>query len=202
MKDACGERYASNLVDQWTGLLSSELKVSLKTADMAALFRDVELCCADQPWVFVRTVIPDRHIVRSPLARRARGLLPGRDAGARSQASRAALMSIALAAGERSARARGALRNAELHPRASGRGARGSCLRGAHRCSLRKLSCRQRAVPRTPGVRLPRSGPELFEQIAQRWRWFSYRVRFHPWTTNELPKILGHDPGSTYSSPG
>ncbi len=38
---------------------------------------------------------------------------------------------------------------------------------------------------------MPRSGPELLEQIAQRWRWFSYRVRFHPWTTNELPKILG-----------
>ncbi|MGO9514740.1 MAG: 4-hydroxybenzoate octaprenyltransferase [Steroidobacteraceae bacterium] len=27
--------------------------------------------------------------------------------------------------------------------------------------------------------------------IAQRWRWFAYRVRFHPWTTNELPKFLG-----------
>jgi 4-hydroxybenzoate polyprenyltransferase len=39
-------------------------------------------------------------------------------------------------------------------------------------------------------VRLPRSGPELLERIAQRWRWFAYRVRFHPWTTNELPRIL------------
>jgi 4-hydroxybenzoate polyprenyltransferase len=29
----------------------------------------------------------------------------------------------------------------------------------------------------------------------ERWRWFAYRVRFHPWTTEELPKILGvlHD---------
>jgi 4-hydroxybenzoate polyprenyltransferase len=29
----------------------------------------------------------------------------------------------------------------------------------------------------------------------ERWRWFAYRVRFHPWTTDELPKILGvlHD---------
>ena len=27
--------------------------------------------------------------------------------------------------------------------------------------------------------------------IAQRWRWFAYRVRFHPWTTDELPRILG-----------
>lgn len=38
---------------------------------------------------------------------------------------------------------------------------------------------------------LPRSGPELLERIAARWRWFVYRVRFHPLTTNELPKILG-----------
>ena len=30
----------------------------------------------------------------------------------------------------------------------------------------------------------------MLERIAARWRWFSYRVRFHPWTTNELPKIL------------
>jgi 4-hydroxybenzoate polyprenyltransferase len=40
-------------------------------------------------------------------------------------------------------------------------------------------------------VRLPRSGPELLQRIAERWRWFVYRVRFHPWTTNELPGILG-----------
>src|SRR5271157_6636284 len=28
-----------------------------------------------------------------------------------------------------------------------------------------------------------------------RWRWFAYRVRFHPWTTEELPRILAgaHD---------
>lgn len=39
-------------------------------------------------------------------------------------------------------------------------------------------------------VQLPRSGIEVGEMIAQRWRWFVYRVRFHPWTTNELPKIL------------
>lgn len=40
-------------------------------------------------------------------------------------------------------------------------------------------------------MRLPRSGPELLERIGQRWRWFVYRVRFHPWTTNELPRIAG-----------
>jgi len=39
-------------------------------------------------------------------------------------------------------------------------------------------------------VRLPRSGVELLEGIGERWRWFVYRVRFHPWTTHELPRIL------------
>jgi 4-hydroxybenzoate polyprenyltransferase len=39
-------------------------------------------------------------------------------------------------------------------------------------------------------VRLPRSGPEAIERVAARWRWFVYRVRFHPWTTNELPAIV------------
>jgi 4-hydroxybenzoate polyprenyltransferase len=35
----------------------------------------------------------------------------------------------------------------------------------------------------------------LAERIAERWRWFVYRVRFHPFTTNELPRLLGtiHD---------
>jgi 4-hydroxybenzoate polyprenyltransferase len=42
---------------------------------------------------------------------------------------------------------------------------------------------------------LPRSGDELAQRIMERWRWFAYRVRFHPWTTEELPKILSglHD---------
>jgi 4-hydroxybenzoate polyprenyltransferase len=40
-------------------------------------------------------------------------------------------------------------------------------------------------------VRVPRSGVELIERIAERWRWFAFRVRFHPWTIHELPRILG-----------
>jgi 4-hydroxybenzoate polyprenyltransferase len=40
-------------------------------------------------------------------------------------------------------------------------------------------------------VALPRSGVELIERLAARWRWFSYRVRFHPFTTHELPRITG-----------
>jgi 4-hydroxybenzoate polyprenyltransferase len=44
-------------------------------------------------------------------------------------------------------------------------------------------------------VPLPRSGVDLIETVAERWRWFVYRVRFHPWTTQELPRILSglHD---------
>ncbi|HEV7612125.1 MAG TPA: 4-hydroxybenzoate octaprenyltransferase [Steroidobacteraceae bacterium] len=40
-------------------------------------------------------------------------------------------------------------------------------------------------------MRLPRSGVELIERISERRRWIAYRVRFHPFTTHELPRILG-----------
>ncbi len=36
----------------------------------------------------------------------------------------------------------------------------------------------------------PRSGVELGELLAARWRWLLYRIRFHPWTVHELPRIL------------
>jgi 4-hydroxybenzoate polyprenyltransferase len=38
-------------------------------------------------------------------------------------------------------------------------------------------------------VPLPRSGDELADILVARWRWFVYRVRFHPWTTEVLPQI-------------
>ena len=38
-------------------------------------------------------------------------------------------------------------------------------------------------------MRMPRSGVELLERVAERWRWFVFRVRFHPWTIHELPRI-------------
>jgi len=38
---------------------------------------------------------------------------------------------------------------------------------------------------------LPRSGVELMERIGERWRWIAYRIRFHPFTTHDLPRILG-----------
>src|SRR3984893_3733462 len=39
-------------------------------------------------------------------------------------------------------------------------------------------------------MRPPRSGVELIERVAERWRWIAYRIRFHPFTTQELPRIL------------
>ena len=44
-------------------------------------------------------------------------------------------------------------------------------------------------------MRLPRSGDELAQRLIERWRWYVYRVRFHPWTTQELPRVLSgaHD---------
>jgi chorismate lyase len=66
MQDACGERYAARLVEQWTGLVSSELQACLKVGDSAALFREVELSCADQVWVFAQSVIPDDTLCAHP----------------------------------------------------------------------------------------------------------------------------------------
>jgi 4-hydroxybenzoate polyprenyltransferase len=40
-------------------------------------------------------------------------------------------------------------------------------------------------------VPLPRSGDELIQRLAERWRWPVYRVRFHSFTTHELPRIAG-----------
>jgi chorismate-pyruvate lyase len=66
MQDTCGERYAARLVEQWTGLLSGELKTCLKVADSAALFNEVELSCDGQVWVFVQSVIPDDTLCLHP----------------------------------------------------------------------------------------------------------------------------------------
>jgi chorismate lyase len=66
MRDACAERFNLHLVDQRTGLLSPTLKAHLRTADAAGLFRDVELCCGDQVWVFAQSIIPDSTLSVHP----------------------------------------------------------------------------------------------------------------------------------------
>jgi chorismate--pyruvate lyase len=66
MQDACGPRFASNLVEQSTGLLDEAQRTYLRVTDTAALFRDVELSCADQVWVFAQTVVPDSTLCVHP----------------------------------------------------------------------------------------------------------------------------------------
>jgi chorismate-pyruvate lyase len=66
MRDACAERFGLHLVDQWTGLLSATLQNWLRVPDGAALFRDEELCCGDQVWVFAQSIIPDSTLCVHP----------------------------------------------------------------------------------------------------------------------------------------
>lgn len=66
MRAACGARFGSRLVGQWTGLLGSDHKSGLRAADNAGLFREVQLCCADQVWVFAQSVIPDSTLCVHP----------------------------------------------------------------------------------------------------------------------------------------
>jgi chorismate--pyruvate lyase len=66
MKAACKARYSSQLVDQWSGLLTSSQKLGLRSEDNAGLFRDVEMSCGEQVWVFAQTVAPDSTLCRHP----------------------------------------------------------------------------------------------------------------------------------------
>ena len=44
-------------------------------------------------------------------------------------------------------------------------------------------------------MRLPNSGIEAAQWIMARLRWYGFRIRFHPWTTEQLPRLLAtaHD---------
>ena len=66
MRAACGERFGLRLVEHWTGLLSAAHKSALRAHDSAGLFRETELRCGDQIWVFTHTVIPDSTLCMHP----------------------------------------------------------------------------------------------------------------------------------------
>lgn len=66
MRAACGERFGLRMVEQWTGLLSASHKSGLRAHDSAGLFREAELRCGDQIWVFAQTVIPDSTLCMHP----------------------------------------------------------------------------------------------------------------------------------------
>ena len=78
--------------------------------------------------------------------------------------------------------------------------ARFSC--APRRCSCRRCSCpRMGRVLRSSERAAAALGRRVgARRIAERWRWFAYRVRFHPWTTNELPQNPGHAAGLRRSS--
>jgi chorismate lyase len=59
LKAMCGERFVLRLVDLWTGVLSAAHKSVLRTQDNAGMFRDVEMSCDENLWVFGQTIVPD-----------------------------------------------------------------------------------------------------------------------------------------------
>ena len=58
--------FALQVVDEWTGLLRAGHKSILRTDDNAGLFRDVEMHCNGQVWVFAQSVIPDSTLSAHP----------------------------------------------------------------------------------------------------------------------------------------
>jgi chorismate lyase len=66
MRDACGERFALRLVDQWTALLSPACRSALRATDNAGLFREVEMCSGEDVWAFEHTVMPDSTLCAHP----------------------------------------------------------------------------------------------------------------------------------------
>lgn len=66
LRAACPESFELRLIDQWTGLLEASHKRSLDTDDNAGLFRDVEMGCGGQVWVFAQTVVPDSTLNAHP----------------------------------------------------------------------------------------------------------------------------------------
>jgi chorismate lyase len=66
LRAACGERFALRVADYWSGLLSAAHRAALRVEDNAGLFRNVEMFCGDQVWVFGETVIPDSTLSAHP----------------------------------------------------------------------------------------------------------------------------------------
>src|ERR1700690_4179420 len=59
LRAACKGPFTLRLIDQWTGLLQAGHRQGLRSADTAGLFRDVEMECDGQVWVFAQSIIPD-----------------------------------------------------------------------------------------------------------------------------------------------
>jgi chorismate--pyruvate lyase len=66
LKAACTGSFTLRMIDQWTGLLQTGHRQGLRTEDTAGLFRDVEMECDGQVWVFAQSVIPDSTLSAHP----------------------------------------------------------------------------------------------------------------------------------------
>jgi chorismate lyase len=66
LKAVCAEKFALRLVDQWSGVLNTSHKSALRSVDNAGLFREVEMSCGAQVWVFAQTVMPDSTLCAHP----------------------------------------------------------------------------------------------------------------------------------------
>ena len=66
LRAACGPRFALCVVGYWSGLLNASHRAALRIEDNAGMFRDVEMFCDEQVWVFGQTVIPDSTLSAHP----------------------------------------------------------------------------------------------------------------------------------------
>jgi hypothetical protein len=138
------------------------------------------MSCGDQVWVFAQTVMPDSTLCAHPwlaeLGDSALGetLSDCRASSAVPTNTRGCRRTDAVT-GAGAARRRGQAR------RPVGAALAGVCC--AAPLLIQELFLPAWAAHRLTGVPLPRSGDRVGERIAERWRWFVYRVRFHPWTT-------------------
>ena len=66
LKAACNGSFSLRLIDQWTSLLHEGHRHGLRTEDTAGLFRDVEMHCSGQAWVFAQSIIPDSTLSAHP----------------------------------------------------------------------------------------------------------------------------------------
>jgi len=59
LRDVCGEAFRLKMIEQSTGLLDAAQRAALLRNDSAGLFREVKMFCAEDLWVYARTIIPD-----------------------------------------------------------------------------------------------------------------------------------------------
>ncbi len=114
LKSVCGDKFSLHMAEQWTGLLGAADQSALRCTDNAALFRDVEMSCNENVWVFEQTVMPDSTLVAHPWLAELGDSALGETLGDLSGVERSSYEYAWLAAGE-AVTAR-ALRDARVKP--------------------------------------------------------------------------------------